>query len=107
MVLARRPRTERPGTLLAVSALVAAAGLLAPPVIRPVYVGWMGIVFPIGWVVSHALLAIVYFGVLTPIALLVRWRRGDLLRRKPDPESATCWEQRAEVGSIDRYFRQF
>lgn len=95
------------GVLLAVSAVVATAGLLAPQVIRPVYVAWMAIVFPIGWVVSHAMLAIVYFGVLTPIALLVRRRRGDPLRRKVDPETDSYWDQRASATSIDRYFRQF
>ena len=95
------------GVLLAVSTVIAIAGLLAPLAIRPVYVAWMAVVFPIGWVVSHALLAIVYFGVLTPIALLVRWRRGDPLRRKADPETDSYWDERASAAPTDRYFRQF
>ena len=54
---------------------VAAAGLvgvLRPGFLRPVYVLWMALAFPIGWTVSHLLLLIVYYLVLTPIGLLMR-----------------------------------
>ena len=51
-----------------------------PPMRRPLYVGWMYAVMPIGVCVSYLLLALTYFLVLTPIGL-VRRLFGDPLQR--------------------------
>ncbi len=93
--------------LATLSTAIAVVGLIAPQAIRPVYVLWMVIVFPIGWLVGHLLLAIAFYGVLTPIALAVRWKRGDLLQRSFDRDAATCWAERPPQPPIERYFRQF
>lgn len=93
--------------LLSVSLLLGVAGLARPGWIRWIYVVWMVLVFPIGWVVSHLILAVVYYLVLTPIALLVRWRRGDPLQRRIDPSASTYWTQRRTGGDASRYFRQY
>src|SRR2546421_535408 len=47
-------------------------GLLEPRWLRPIFVGWMVAAYPIGWVVSHLLLAVIYFLVITPIGCLLR-----------------------------------
>jgi hypothetical protein len=82
-------------------------GVLHPAFILPLYVVWMALVWPLGWLVSHALLAIAYFFVLTPIALIVRWRRGDPLRRAFDRDAASYWTPRPGTTPVERYFRQF
>ena len=51
--------------------LVAVYALL--PRSRPViYRGWMAAVYPIGWLVSHVVMTILYFLVFTPVGLLMR-----------------------------------
>ena len=49
-----------------------ALGLVAPAGLRPLYVGWMCAAYPIGWLVSHLILAIVFYGLLWPIGLACR-----------------------------------
>jgi hypothetical protein len=97
------------GTTLLVlaSVITGGIGLARPAWIRLVYVGWMVAVFPIGWVMSHVLLAVIYFVVLTPIALLVRWRRGDPLHRQFDAAAPTYWTPRRPAENTERYFRQY
>src|SRR5687768_13101757 len=52
------------------------------PLRTPMYRGWIQATYPIGWVVSHGLLAIIYYLVLTPIGLIFRLLRRDALRRR-------------------------
>lgn len=93
--------------LLSVSIAWGATGLLAPAFIRPLYVAWMGVVSPIGWIVSHAALAAAYYGVLTPIAAFARRRRGDPLQRDWDKGASSYWTAREGPTPVERYFRQF
>src|SRR5579884_1004623 len=65
-----RLRTGSPGAALAVwiaGGLLAAVYLAAPPARRLIFVGWSAVTYPIGWVVSHAVLAAVFYLVITPI----------------------------------------
>src|SRR6516164_8654718 len=43
-------------------------GLIWPACIRPVFVAWIVVAFPIGWVVSRVTLAILFYGLFTPLA---------------------------------------
>ena len=78
-----------------------------PPLRRWIYLGWLYAAFPIGWTVSHLVLAATYYLVVTPIGLLVRWIRGDPLERAPDRSAETYWTARRPTGGVQRYFRQF
>ena len=80
---------------------------LMPPLRRWVYLGWMYAAFPIGWTVSHVLLAAIYFLVFTPIGLLLRLGRGDPLERRFDRSAATYWAEHRPGADVRRYFRQF
>jgi hypothetical protein len=93
--------------LMTVSTLIAAVGLSLPQWIRPVYVGWMVAVFPIGWVVSHAILGAVYFLVFTPIGWLLRGAGYDPMERRWDRTATTYWKRRPAPPETRRYFRQF
>lgn len=93
--------------ILTVSAIVAVVGLVSPSVIRPVYLAWMTLVFPLGWLVSHLVMAVVYFLVITPIGAYRRSRFGDPLQRKADSRAASYWESRPTHRPPETYFRQF
>jgi len=85
------------------------AGLFAavPPLRRKIYVGWMMAVFPIGWLVSHVVLGMVFYMVLTPIGLLMRLVGYDPLRRRFDRQAKSYWIKRPTEIDSSRYFRQF
>ena len=78
-----------------------------PSVRRPLYLAWMFAAFPIGWIVSHTLLASLYFLILTPIGLVMRWRGVDPLERSIDRNRPSYWIPREETVDKSRYFRQF
>ena len=82
-------------------------GLLAPQSIRRVYVGWMLAVTPISIVVTSVLMGLVFFGVVWPIALLIRARQRDTLKLHWDKSAATYWEPRTQQTDPRRYFRQY
>jgi hypothetical protein len=78
-----------------------------PPLRRPMFFGWMYAAYPIGWVVSHVILAIIYFGFLTPVAGLMRLFGYDPMARRFDRAAATYWIERERNVDVTRYFRQF
>lgn len=78
-----------------------------PGLRRPMFVGWMYAAYPMGFVVSHLLLGLVYFGVVTPIGLLVRAVRHDPMARRFDRSAQTYWIAREQNQDVRRYFRQF
>lgn len=95
------------GGLLAVAGLSAATGLIRPTALRGVWIGWMVAVFPIGWTVSHLLLAIIYYLCITPIGLALRVFGVDPLERKFDREADSYWIAREQTRDKSRYFKQF
>lgn len=96
-----------PATLWGAAVVVSAIGLAFPPAIRPVYVVWMGASFPIGWVVSHVMLGLTYFGLFGLVATIFRAIGRDALDRRFDPQAPTYWVKRSRETDIRRYFRQF
>jgi hypothetical protein len=93
-----------------VAAVGLAAGIVAyvnPRRLKWVYLGWMAAVFPIGWVVGHLLLGIVYYGVLTPVGCLLRLTGHDSLQRRPDLNATTFWRPRNRERKPADYFRQY
>lgn len=103
-------RTGAAGTataIVAISAVVLVVGSLKPTWLRWVYVVWMAAVFPIGFVVSHVLMAAVFYLVVTPIGLIMRIMGRDPMHRKFDPEARTYWQPRKPPQGNRSYFRQF
>lgn len=93
--------------IVVISAGIGLVGVIAPAAIRWIYVGWMIAVFPIGWVVSHTIIAAVYFLVITPIGLIMRLAGRDPMERRFDPTAKTYWKVRPPAPDNARYFRQF
>ena len=85
--------------------LLSVGGLVLPALIRPIFVGLILLTFPIGWVVSHLLLGLIFYGVVTPIGLILRISGHDPLQLKK-PSGNSVWK--TSVGKTDatRYHRQ-
>lgn len=68
------------------------AGLVAPGRLGPVFAAWMGLARVLSRITTPIVLGLVYFGVITPIGLLM-----GLLRRRPltrPPGAASWWISR-------------
>ncbi len=87
--------------------LVGTLGLINPKAVHWIFVGWMILAFPIGWLVSQVLLAMLFFLVLTPVAVLFRWRGRDLLGRKPAPSRSSFWLPKRTPDDVRSYLRQY
>ena len=103
----KRDMPTTAATLVAVSACVGVVGYMWTPLIRVVYVVWMAAVFPIGWLVSHVLLAAVFYLVFTPIGIIMKLCRYDPMQRKFDREADSYWQPREQNEDTSRYFKQY
>ena len=81
--------------------------VVGPPLRRWIFVGWIYAAFPIGWTVSHVLLGLIYYVVITPIGVLLRLFKGDPLERQLDRSAASYWRPHESLRDVRRYFRQF
>ena len=82
-------------------------GLVRPLLVRPIFVAWMVLAFPIGWTVSQIILAVMFYGLFTPIALVFRLIGRDPLHRAHRPELETYWLSKPAPADLRRYFKQF
>jgi hypothetical protein len=81
--------------------------LTVPAARRRLFVAAARLTHPIGWVVSHLVLVLVFALVVTPIALLLRLLGRDPLARRADPRLPTYWVDRRPTTDVRGYFRQF
>jgi hypothetical protein len=65
------------------------------------------VTFPFGWAVSHLLLAILFYGLFTPLGLIFRLLGRDPLRRQRPLEQASYWTMKPAATDVRGYFRQF
>ena len=94
------------GLVLGGLALIGVAGLVAPRSVRALFVVASVVAFPIGWMVSQLVLALMFYGVLTPLALWFRLRGRDPLQLRKR-ERPTFWIDRGASPPPERYLKQF
>src|SRR5688572_4199228 len=95
-----------PWLVWSAAALLSLTYYVAKPLRRPIYIGWSYVTYPIGWVVSHALMAVVFFGLFTAAGLLMRLVGYDPMRRKFDRSAKTYWVPHEDHSDVSYYFRQ-
>jgi hypothetical protein len=94
--------------LLAPGGLLVVLGAVWPRTLKEVYLAWMSLAFVLGFVISHVILTVFFFLVITPIGLIARCFGKDFLSLKLDRRAATYWIQRErKAKSTAEYERQF
>jgi len=94
------------GEILALVSLAGILGLIVPRVLHWPFVVMTVAAFPIGWVVTQLVLALMFYCVLSPLAFFFRWRGRDALQlRKRD--RATLWVTREEQPPPEKYLKQY
>jgi hypothetical protein len=102
----RRGHHEVAIALLIAGVVFGVAGLVRPAVMRWVFVNWMVLAFPIGWAVSQVMLLLMFYLILTPVAVIFRISGRDALRRKR-PDCPSYWVPKETPGDVRSYFRQY
>lgn len=75
-----------------ISAVFLLLGLLAPGMLRPIERAWMALAVILGAVMTRIVLTVGFFAAVTPTALVMRFRKKDLLNLRFDRHSKTYWE---------------
>jgi hypothetical protein len=73
--------------------------------LRPIFVGWLMLAFPIGWVVGRVALAVIFFGLFTAVGLLLRMMGRDPMGRRRRADS--YWTVRDRSSTPADYLRQY
>lgn len=107
LVLRRTGSTTAAGVIWGLTAAIVVFYYAVPSARRMVYFAWMTAFYPLGWLISHVMLATIYFLVLTPMGLMMRLVRRDPLERTLEPNATSYWTAQPAEQNTDRYFRQF
>ena len=75
-------------------AMVLAGVLLLPAAVYPQslrwpYRGWMAVGQVLGWVNTRIILGVIFYGLFTPMGVIMRWAGRDPLHLKHDPQAET------------------
>jgi hypothetical protein len=89
------------------AATVGPLGLVWPRGVRLVYMASMVAAFPVGWAVSRLLLAGIFYGVFTPVALLFKLVGRDALGRRYRPDEPTYWSAKPGPAGPASYLRPY
>ena len=72
-------------------------GLVAQPVLQPVYTVWMKFAHVLAWINTRILLGLFFYLVLTPVGVVMRLLGKDLLDKKIDRAAPTYWVKREGI----------
>jgi hypothetical protein len=89
-----------PGLVLVLGALI------VPRILAPVHRAWMALGDALGWVNTRILLGVVFYGLVTPIGLVMRLRGRDPMSRRFD-HSVESYRVRREPRQATHMMRQF
>jgi hypothetical protein len=83
-----RGQGVRPWAVALAVALIVPA-LVAPSLLGPAQRAWMAVGNVLGWINTRLILGIVFFGMMTPMALVFRLIGKDPMRRTFDPKASS------------------
>jgi hypothetical protein len=93
---------------LFLSLLFLGAGFVHPASLRLLYIAWMKLAFVLGWMNTRLILTVMFYLVFTPIAIILKVMRKDLLDRKIERERHSYWlKKNPKVFEPRSYERQF
>ena len=82
-------------------------GLAVRGFMRGAYLASAYAALPIGLVMSYLILGVIYYLVITPTGLILRFAGHDPLERRFDRARGSYWTARNEPEDINRYLQQF
>ena len=92
---------------LTVGLLLILLGWIVPRWLKPLYIPWMGLAIVLGFVMTRVLLTVLFFLVITPVGLIMRWTGRDPLNRKPDPSVTSYWTPKPPHADLKKHLERF
>ncbi len=106
LFLLRHPNAATVFWLIAVVFLV--DGLLFPSLLKPVYWLWMKFAGALAWFNTRLIMALVFYLIFTPIGIILRILRVDLIKQRWDTKKPSYWIDRTdEPFDPSRYEKQY
>ena len=81
------------GLLIYLGGGVLGIALFFPYILAPFYFIWMKIGDVLGWINSRIILSLIFFGLFTPLSLLLKLFKKDLLYLNLDTNTSSYWEK--------------
>ena len=93
---------------LVVAAILLLPALAMPIILKPVHKIWMAAAEALGWFMTRVILTLLFYLVVTPIALIARLAGKDFLNRKFQTTAKSYWipKKKSELGKTT-YEKQF
>jgi len=98
--------TRLAAVLIALALTIGPVGIAWPDAVRPIFITWMVLAFPIGWLVSRVVL-VTLFLLIIPAALLFRLTGRDPLMLRRSAGKSSYWTPKAAPPDVRSYLRQF
>lgn len=67
-------------------------GIIAPPVLKPVFVLWIKLALVLNWIMTRVFLGIAFYLMITPVRWIIHFFGDDPLKRAYLPADASYWE---------------
>lgn len=80
--------------LLTAGAAFAALAFIIPAVLKPLQKLWMGLGIVLGFFVSRIILSVLFYGVMTPIGIVMKLLGKDILDERIDKTAVSYWHTR-------------
>ena len=83
-------------------------GFLIPIILKPIYLVWMIFAVVLGWFMTKLILSLLFYLVITPIGLILKVMKKDLLDLKKQELNGSYWNMREpEKEQNQNYEKQF
>lgn len=83
-------------------------GLIYPMLLKPIYWGWLKFAAALAWVNTRLILGIIFYLVFTPVGLILRLLRKDLLKQRWESNANSYWIKRPDDPfDPSRYEKQY
>ena len=94
-------------TVAGFGALVGVVYYIVPKTQLAIIRNWQRATYPIAWVLGHAMLLTIYFGIVMPMGMIARVFGYDPLTRGASDKLETTWHDRDEDEDPSRSFYQY
>jgi len=94
--------------VLSASLVFFLAGIFLPVILKPVYIVWMKLAYVLSWFNTRLLLLVIYLLLFTPVSLILKLFRRDLIDIRIDRTADSYWrkKEKTEFNPAD-YERQY
>jgi len=82
-------------------------GILAPSFLRPIEKAWIKLGIMMGMVVTPIVMGILFFGLITPIGIILRIMGKDILNQTIQKDAKSYWIKSDKIEDHSRYFTPY